>query len=115
MPIFIFKKPFLHRQSNKYFSIITADKKQFNGNLANLVTQIHIDKLSPYDDNTDRCHYTFRIPNELKKRHNEIDYFLEEDLHTFIDYAVENGYTIDYQMAKLLRKNDLILVINPPN
>lgn len=92
----IFMEPYLDRHCKQYKNILTLNEIPA-GPLAERVKRINMPNLSEFRDYTNTCKYV--IMDEHNK-HMEM-----ERLPMLMSFLVSNGYTIDYQMSKLLKQH----------
>ena len=91
----IFMEPYLDRHCKQYKNILTLIEIPA-GPLAERVTRIYAPNLSEFNQQRENvCKYA--IKDECNK------YMEIEHLPKLMSYLVSNGYTIDYQMSKLLK------------
>lgn len=103
---------YLDRQTKCYKRLITINKEP-EGILKNYVKRVKHNKLSPFeyrnpcDENCFKhCYYAILDPN------NKYEFLCIENIDDLIDFLVENGYTIDTKISKMLNKNTRINMNN---
>jgi hypothetical protein len=99
----ISKKSLLYK--NEYYSAITiSPKPPKNSALGTITKTITEQQLSPFTQNKKGCHLYFLHPDCC---HDIIEY---ENLETLIEYFTLNDISIDYNLSKLLKKDEQDLI-----
>jgi len=93
---------YLDKQTTCYERILTINARP-DGPLQALVTKLQNEKLSSYQSNNcDRCYkpclYALRNQQSGKL-------YCMNEVPELVQFLVTNGYTIDYNLSKLLLKN----------
>jgi len=110
----LYLEPVLNTYYQTYQNIITLNKIP-PGPLAEMVTQISISKLSPFQQapllNNSPYNCTFvllRYPKTSGLSIKNTDYFMTaDDIPSVLSYLQENGYIIDTTITTLLNKSKL--------
>ena len=115
--IVFYLEPVLNPYEKTYMQIITLNSIP-NGPLADLVSQIHVPKLSTYQQfhssiPAHNCVYDLsRYPTTTgqKANFNNPDSFMyADDIPSLFSYLTENGYTIQDNLTDLMFKSKLNL------
>jgi hypothetical protein len=105
----LYIEPILNTYFQTYQNVITLSAMP-NGPLANMVTMISVNKLSPFQQNSVfsapfSCVYVLlRYPVQSSKSSiKNMDYFMTaEDIPSVIAYLTQQGYIVDTQMTQLV-------------
>jgi hypothetical protein len=103
-------EPFLNPTSKQYQNIIVIDKMPA-GPLAQLVSRFAPSKLSRFqvnDDNNSHC-CKFAIRRNYHILPN--DFLTADDIPTLLGYLSTNGYTINYDITKIVQKSIRIVCV----
>jgi len=95
MKYIISTQPYLNQYTKQYQNILVVNDRT-PGPLSQRIVRINPPKLSPFNTSLSQCIYAIR--NEAND-----DYMTANDFPEFSLYLVSNGYTIDYDMTKLLQ------------
>lgn len=108
----LYLEPFLNSYYKEYQNIITIDKVPV-GPLSPFVKHVNKPKLSPFYtvnpmDPIETCMFAIvRYPNnqQMSSSLKNSDYFLtEKDVPSILAFIQTSGYTIDYNMTKLIQR-----------
>lgn len=98
----IYLEPILENCSNEYKNVLTINKLP-NGPLSNLVTQVNTKKLSSFK--------SYNSPCNCKYIFHKIDsqfYMDEDDILDLFSFCIENGYTINKDITKILNTANIV-------
>ena len=90
-----------------YDKIVVVDRMPADGKLKEIVKVVRREKLSPFQEMA-KCIYAIRHPTENKL----LDY---EELPLLFSFLIENGYTIDTKLGKVLKDRNLICFVSKLN
>lgn len=97
-------EPFLNK-NNEYTKILVINPKP-TGNLINITKQITAPKLSSFQVN-DKCKKTCIYA--IMDINNKENFMCLSDIPNLYNYLISNGYTIDIEFSKLMKKNNINL------
>jgi hypothetical protein len=97
--------PWYDTHEQCYYNTITINGKP-QGALAPYVVRKNKPKLSPFDTWTNNCCSENKCPYVIYKSQNEQRPICEDEYDWLLGFLVENGYTIDYDMTKMIMKRD---------
>lgn len=99
---------FLDKLNKCYIKILTINKRPENTPIKNYLKEIPRQRLSPFDynchcDNKPHCLFAFINP--------ETGHFIKSDeIEIVVDLLMNSNYEINYQLTKLIKKNNQNLV-----
>lgn len=104
-----------------YNSMIQCYKKVISinsmpaGSLKNLIKKGKIEKISPFQQNSNCCMPT-QCPLLILDPNNTSDYLCEENICELFSFLASNGYTIETQLTEMMKHKtrDLICFISGP-
>jgi hypothetical protein len=98
----ISSQPFYDTHNTSYINILVIHTFP-NGPLAKLVKKIHTPKLSPFKSSLliENC------VNAIYKIDNLNEFMTIDDIPTLFNYLLENGYTIDTSITKMMNMSDI--------
>ena len=92
----IYLESILENCSNEYKNVLTINKIP-KGPLSNLVTHVNTQKLSSFKSYDSPCNCKYIL------RKLDSQYYMDEnDVIDLFSFCVENGYTIDKNITKIL-------------
>ena len=97
MKYIITAQPYLNQHTKQYQNILVVNDRT-SGPLSQRIVRINPPKLSPFNSSSSLSQCIYAIRNEAND-----DYMTVNDFPEFSLYLVSNGYTIDYDMTKLLQ------------
>tara|TARA_B100001287_G_scaffold50199_1_gene39224 strand:- start:508 stop:852 length:345 start_codon:yes stop_codon:yes gene_type:complete len=89
---------------NKNYIKILVINPRPRGKLSYIIKQISRNKLSPFESHNpciNQCLYAIMNPNNIN------DFLCIEQLPIFINFLLNNGYTINESLTRLLKKSNL--------
>lgn len=101
----IHSEPWYDNFNQCYFNTLTIDKKP-NGVFGNYVRRVQRPKLSPFKVN-DYCCPETQCPLVIYKNSNDRAPICEQDYNWLLEFLIENAYTIDYQLTKMINNSEL--------
>ena len=106
----LYKTTYLDKHDKCYKNIITINKNPNDASLNSQLKQVSRQKLSPFEgfdccSSEPSCILAFINPNT-----NE--FLTEENIDHVFSILIDNGYTLEYKMTKLLKDNKLICLIS---
>ena len=98
-----------------YRKVLTINKRP-EGALAGIVKTIKREKLSVFKQSYAPCSKNDACMNVILNPADKNEYLFEEDLAELMTFLVENGYTIDTKLSKLMqsRYRDVVFYITSP-
>lgn len=100
-------KVYLDKIQKCYYRILTLNTMP-DGPLKNIVSRVKREKLSEFEgfgnqgnrncDMRDYCYYAIKDPN------NPHDFLCVDAVNDLFEFALNNGYTVDTELSKLLMK-----------
>jgi hypothetical protein len=102
----LFSQPFLDTYTEKYKNIITINAIP-QGPLASFVKRINTPKLSQFK--TDNRDYSccLALINKLSSNEASRELMVSDDIPDLISFLIENNYTIDTSLTKMLNQSDI--------
>ena len=95
---------FLDKFNKCYVKILTLNKKPENSPLKDYVKELPRQRLSPFDYDCHcqtKPHCLFAITNP-----NTGHFIQSDEIEVVVDLLVESNYNINYQLTKLVKKNN---------
>jgi hypothetical protein len=105
----LYLEPFLNSYYKEYQNIITIDKVPV-GPLSPYVKHVNQPKLSPFHtvnpmDPIENCTFAIvRYPSGNNSLKNSNYFLTEKDVPSLLAFIQTSGYTIDYNMTKLIQR-----------
>ena len=105
----------LIQRESCYRKVLTINKIP-EGALAGIVKTIKREKLSVFKQSYSPCSKNDACMNVILNPTDKNEYLFEEDLAELMTFLVENGYTIDTKLSKLMqsRYRDVVFYITSP-
>jgi hypothetical protein len=106
----------LVQQRDKCYRNALVINKIPDGPLSNIIKTTKREKLSVFKQNCSPCSKNDTCMNIVLNPSNKEEYLFEEDLVELITFLVENGYTIDTKLSKLMqaRYRDVVFYVTYP-
>ena len=101
----IHSEPWYDNCNQCYYNTLTIDKKP-NGVLGDYVRRVQRPKLSPFQVN-DYCCPETQCPFVIYKDFSDRAPICEQDYNWLLEFLIENAYTIDYQLTKMINNSEL--------
>ena len=106
----LYKTTYLDKFNKCYKNIITINKNPNDPLLINVLKQVSRQKLSPFEgfdccSSEPSCILAF-IDSNTK------EFLTEDNIDQVFSILIDNGYTLEYEMTKLLKDNKLICLIS---
>lgn len=106
----IYKTTYLDKFNKCYKNIITINKNPNDPSLNNVLKQVPIQKLSPFEG-FDCCkEYNSCVLAFIDS--NTKEFLTEEHIDQVFSILIDNNYIPEYEMTKLLKDNKLICLIS---
>ena len=97
---------YLNTVTNCYTRVITINTKP-SGILGQYTTTLRNNKLSPFKD-FNSCNSCSKTCFNAIKNPTTKELYCFNELTEFTNFIINNGYTIDYKLSKLMSSNDRI-------
>jgi len=111
MPIYrLNKQVYLDKFNKCYFNTISVSQNPNDPSLNHIITTISKQKLSIFDYNTPCCETPSCIT--LFKNPNTHKYLKEQEIDILFTELISAGYTIEYEMSKLIKDKKFICFIS---
>ena len=106
----LYKTTYLDKFDKCYKNIITLNKNPNDQSLNSSLKQVSRQKLSPFEgfdccSNQPSCILAFIDPSTK-------EFITEEHIDQVFSILIDNQYTLEYEMTKLLKDNKLICLIS---
>jgi hypothetical protein len=100
-------------QRDKCYRKVLTINKVPDGPLASIVKTIGREKVSVFKQTCSPCAKNDGCMNVILNPSDKSEYLFEEDLAELITFIVENGYTVDTKLSKLMqaRYRDVVFYI----
>jgi len=95
--------PYYNSICQEYTNILTINK-QANGPLKTITRQIRLNKLSPFETHNNVCPRPSCVIG-ITQIDNPSELMCLEDLPRLFEFLINNGYTIDHSVTKILQKS----------
>ena len=105
----IYVEPYLDTYNKEYLNIITVDKMP-PGPLAQMITHISPQKLSPFQT---QCSFSNNCMMAISRYYNKTvckkgnRFLLAEDIPSLFSYLQNNGYTVDTAITKIIQRSNI--------
>lgn len=93
---------YLNTQTQCYDRVITINTKP-EGPLQSYVSQLHKEKLSPYQSN--QCEPCYQPCFYALKNPKTGEFYCINQIAELVEFLLTNDYTIDYNLSTLMTKN----------
>ncbi len=105
----------LNQRDKCYRKVLTINKMP-DGPLSGLIKTAKREKLSVFKQSCSPCSKNDACMNVILNPSDKGEYLFEEDLAELMTFLVENGYTIDTKLSKLMqtRYRDVVFYITYP-
>ena len=119
--MYIKSQPYYDNKTQRYYSVLSLNKKPTHPLLKNHVIRIQTNKLSPFEVNiscSSREHCLYVIKKSLLENEDGytntgcIDYLTFDDYVYLLDFLIENGFIINTDISNMLQKHTTHI---PPN
>ena len=113
MPVYsLYIQPYYDNHNEQYINIVTINKRP-DGALINYVTNIKFNRLSEYGgfNNSRICTplCVYAIKNIIMTGCNNLNLLSPENIDELVAFLVENNYTIDKDLTKIMNNNKINL------
>ena len=114
MPVYsLYIQPYYDNHNEQYINIVTINKRP-DGALSNYVTNIKFNRLSEYGgfNNIRNCAplCVYAIKNIIMSGCNSLNLLSPENIDELVEFLVENNYTIDKDLTKIMNNNKINLI-----
>lgn len=104
MKLYLLKSiPYYDSIKQEYNNILTINKEA-DGPLKSITKRVRLNKLSPFESNTNLCR-TSDCVIAVTKINNPSELMCVNELPELFEYVVNNGYSIDNSITKILQKS----------
>jgi hypothetical protein len=97
--------PFYNSVRQEYTNILTINKPA-TGPLKTITKQIRLNKLSPFETNNNICPKPTCVMG-ITQLDNRCELMCIDDLPNLFEFLINNGYTIDNSVTKILQKSNV--------
>ena len=106
----LYKTTYLDKFDKCYKNIITINKNPNDQLLTSVLKQVSRQKLSPFEgfdccSTEPSCILAFINPTTK-------EFLTEDNIDLVFSVLIDNGYTLEYEMTKLIKDNKLICLIS---
>ena len=106
----LYKTIYLDKYDKCYKNIITINKNPNDTGLNNVLKQVSTNKLSPFEgfdccSTKPSCTLAFIDPNTK-------EFLTDENIDQVFSILIDNGYTLEYEMTKLIKDIKLVCLIS---
>jgi hypothetical protein len=109
MSITLYLEPILDPFTKEYTNVITVDRYPEVGALRDLVKQQRIPELSEFKaSKSTKCKNIVTAPGDRNCN------LVKEDIPFLLTYLQKNGYTIETELTKLYKHENLICIVGEP-
>jgi len=99
--------PYYNSIQQEYTNIITINKSP-EGPLKTITKNVRLNKLSPFETHNNICPKPSCVIG-ITNIHNPCEMMCIDDLPTLFEFLINNGYTIDSSVTKILQKSSMRL------
>jgi len=104
MKLYLLKSiPYYNSVKQEYTNILTINKEA-DGPLKSITKRIRLNKLSPFESNTNICRASDCVI-AVTNIHNPCELMCISELPELFEFVINNGYTIDNSVTKILQKS----------